>query len=182
MGIRHNCCPRCGSLRLTESLDSKGDVQYKCCDCRCRFGNESEAKGYAELLVKFLIEIKDILGNRFVLKLTKEMNTYKYYLKIGRSKGYEGDLDFDFWKELSNKLFVEYSFHKWNETYFGSISNYGIVWDMEASFERRHTLSVHGCNSFPVYWKKMVSSILPLVEECDGADTFIHSLLEKEIG
>ena len=128
-----------------------------------------------------LVEIKDILGNRFVLKLSKEMGTYKYYLKIGRSKGYEGDLDFDFWKDLSNILFVECSFHKWNETYFGSFSNYGVVWDIEASFERRHTLSVHGCNSFPVYWKRVVASILPLIEECEGFDTFIHSLLKKEI-
>ena len=181
MGKRQSCCPRCGSLRLTESLDSKGDVQYKCCDCRIRFGDEAEAKGYAELLVKFLVEIKDILGNRFVLKLSKEMGTYKYYLKIGFLKWYEGDLDFDFWKDLSNILFVECSFHKWNETYFGSFSNYGVVWDIEASFERRHTLSVHGCNSFPVYWKRIVASILPLIEECEGIDTFIHSLLKKEI-
>ena len=181
MGKRQSCCPRCGSLRLTESLDSKGDVQYKCCDCRIRFGDEAEAKGYAELLVKFLVEIKDILGNRFVLKLSKEMGTYKYYLKIGRSKGYEGDLDFDFWKDLSNILFVECSFHKWNETYFGSFSNYGVVWDIEASFERRHTLSVHGCNSFPVYWKRVVASIQPVIEKCEEIDTFIQKKIKKEI-
>lgn len=179
MGMKHSCCPRCGSLKLTESLDSNGTVQYKCGKCRSRFGDENEAKEYAELLVKFLIEIKDILGNKMVIKLTKEMNNYKYYLKFGRSKGFEGDLNFEFWKDLSNKLFIDCSFHKWNETYFGAMYNYGIVWDMEASFERRHTLSVHGCNDFPVYWKKIISSIVPLLEKSEGNATFIHDLLQK---
>ena len=73
MGKRQSCCPRCGSLRLTESLDSKGDVQYKCRDCRSRFGDEAEAKGYAELLVKFLVEIKGS-SEKLMVKSKKEVN------------------------------------------------------------------------------------------------------------
>lgn len=180
MGVKYNCCPRCGSLRIEETTEKKGTTQYKCCDCRSRFGDENEAKGYADLLVRFLVEIKDVLGNKIFLKLTKSIDDYKYYLKIGRSKGYEGDLDSSFWDELAENLFVECSFHKWNESYFGTMGNYGLVWDMEASFERRHTLSAHGCNSFPVYWEKVVSLILPLLEECEGSDTFIHTLLQDK--
>ena len=180
MGMKQNCCPRCGSLKVTESFDSKGIAQYKCCACRSRFGNEDEAIGYVGLLVKFLIEIKDILGNKMVLKLTKEANICKYYLKLGRNKGYEGCVSFDFWNDFSSKLFVEYSFHKWNDTYFGAMGNEGIIWDMEASFERRHTLSVHGCDSFPVYWKRIVSLILPLLDEGDCSDSFVHRLVQEK--
>ena len=179
MGMKHVCCPRCGSFGLSQSLNAKGEIEYKCHNCRSRFGDEAEAKEYADLFTRFLIEIKDILGNRMILKLSKSVEDSKYYLKLGRSKEYEGILDVDFWEELSDKMFMECYFHKWNETYFSTKDNCGVVWDMEASFSRRHTLSVHGCNSFPVHWKNIVSLFLPILEKYEGQDTFVHALIQE---
>ena len=88
MGMKHVCCPRCGSFGLSQSLNAKGEIEYKCHNCRSRFGDEAEAKGYADLFTRFLIEIKDILGKRMILKLSKSVEDSKYYLKLGRSKEY----------------------------------------------------------------------------------------------
>ena len=177
MGVNKKYCPRCGGLNICETKDTKGIPCCKCSDCRCRFGNQEEAAGYASLLTKFSIEIKDILGNRLCLKIIKDGDSFKFYLKEGKSKVQEGSLTSEFWDNFSRLLFLEYSFHKWSETYFGMTGTDGVLWDFEASFERRHTISVHGCNSYPVYWSSILSSLLPVLDQGGFGDTFIHKLV-----
>lgn len=179
MGEKHYCCPKCGGLKITETSDSKGQSFYKCMECRCRFGNKSEAIEYSNLLSKFSMEIKDLLGNRFSIRLVKENNRYKFYTKIGKPRVTEGELTEDFWTVFSTSLFQEFAFHRWSESYFGITETDGVLWDFEASFERRHTISVHGCNSYPVYWNSVVSSILPVLDQVGLCDTFIHRLAQE---
>ncbi|MGN1163352.1 MAG: hypothetical protein ACI4S4_00960, partial [Candidatus Ornithospirochaeta sp.] len=84
----------------------------------------------------------------------------------GEGKGVEEEVDENFWNELSHSLFLSWHFHKWNESYFDTQASDGLVWDAEASFERKHTISVHGFNSRPVYWNDLMESLSSILEDC----------------
>ena len=103
-----------------------------------------------------------------------------YTVKVGDDRPREGKMDRDFWVSFSENLFGQWSFQKWSETYFGTASGDGILWDMEASFERKHTLSVHGCNSRPVFWNSIMKTLLPVIEKSGYEETFVHRLVREK--
>lgn len=164
MGTRPECCPRCGNRKIEEFQDGK--TLFRCPECRSRFGNKEESLDYASRLVKFNLEIRNFSGTNLSLRLCREEGRYSYLVKTGKGKGRDGEVEEGFWKEFSRSLFFDWFFHKWSESYFGTNGPEGLVWDAETSFERKHTISIHGFNSHPVYWNAMIKFLSPVFEEC----------------
>ena len=177
MGSIPLCCPRCGESRIISEENSSGKDCYKCSSCRLKFGNMEEVEKLVSRLMKFTFEVKDLFGNYISMMIHNDGKDCGYTVKVGDDRPREGKMDRDFWVSFSENLFGQWSFHKWSETYFGTASGDGILWDMEASFERKHTLSVHGCNSRPIFWNSIMKTLLPVIEKSGYEETFVHRLV-----
>lgn len=154
-------CPRCGGTAV--SLLSEIKSEFKCKDCRARFGDEEKALDYESKMVRFILYIKDFCRAGLTLKIYKEDDRIKYSIKLGSERRGEGELSLAFWKTFSHRLFSEWNFHNWYGSYFGTSINDGTLWDIEVGFERKHTLSVHGYNSYPYYWNNLISELIPIL-------------------
>ena len=177
MGPRPIYCPRCGSKRIEQSQEGKSP--YRCMECRNRFGDAEEASDYASRLVKFSIEIRGLSGAVLYVRLFRDGEKYSYLVRVGKERGREGKVDERFWKDFSERLFSSWSFHKWSESYFGTDVSELMAWDAEASFERKHTISVHGFNNRPVHWTALVESLFPVLEGC-GLRVALHPTFSLE--
>ena len=66
-----------------------------------------------------------------------------------------------------SKLFDDLLISDWKKSWYSMGNGSFVSWDINVSFEKKHTLSIHGCNSLPYYWQELMDLVKPYFSMID---------------
>lgn len=151
------CCPRCGGSSVVNATDNLEDGIYRCPNCKTQFGFDEGKHPLSSLVASIELDIQGFRKNAMNARFfgAKDNRQFKITTE-GEASGYVSNMTTQEWETLSAKLFEELHLDKWKSNYFDPAIIDGTRWTITVRFEKKHVLSIHGCNGFPAYWNAML--------------------------
>lgn len=149
-------CPFCGEKRTVEMEYGS----FRCPLCRTSFKREDE-ESLAESFRSLTFDLKKLGGERVRIILSSlrggEVRTYRVFSESRAPVS--GEMKREDWMKIARTLFVDAHFESWKHTSYDPQLSDGMTWTLTVSFERKHSLSCHGCNGYPPYWNEVIVAL-----------------------
>lgn len=150
------CCPKCGGTNVVNGNDNPEDGIYRCLGCKTQFGLGGKHP-LSDLVSSIELDIQGFRKEAVYGRFYGPKDSKQYKIETQNASDYIGKLTSEQWNTLSSALFEKIYLDKWKSNYFDSTIIDGTRWTITVRFEKKHVLSVHGCNGFPAYWNDMLN-------------------------
>lgn len=167
-------CPRCGSKEGVASIDAGASDNmsqlpaYRCKDCRVEFGTVCGKSSFSPIVQEVIFDVNGLYTDQIRITCSKKKKGYVYQIT---SKKYnidkKGDISDELWNRICEGLFDDCYLLSWKKYWYNPDIIDGTLWNLEVSFEKKHTLSFHGCNGYAPYWNQLLSLFSFMFEEVE---------------
>lgn len=148
-------CPCCGGNRTVENDGGS----YRCPLCRTTF-RRSDEECLASSLRSITLDLKRLGEDRIRILISSKKREDGAVFKVFTSESQtDGSVSAGEWKEIAESLFLTAHFECWKQTSYDPALSDAMMWTLTVSFERKHSMSSHGCNGYPPYWNDVISSL-----------------------
>ena len=160
-------CPKCGGYEVAHIEENGENAEtYYCKACNSAFKKPNGDSIYPSLIKGIALDIKGFFTNSVSIKMQYNDTSIKYSISSKEDHiDYHGICTGDEWNKLSNNLFNECYLNSWKHNYYSPKLIDGTSWYLEVKLKRKHALQFHGCNGFPPYWNKLLSTFEPLFKK-----------------
>lgn len=158
-------CPVCGYSDA--ELLSEGRNLYRCRKCRHSYADR-DGSIYPPIVKKFEMGVTGFFCDKLHLVLTDArwgIDCMVSSEKQDRTVLF--NIDNSEFRCFCSKLFDDLLISDWKKSWYSMGNGSFVSWDINVSFEKKHTLSIHGCNSLPYYWQELMDLVKPYFSMID---------------
>ncbi len=149
-------CPCCGENRIMESENGV----FRCPFCRTSFRRDDE-ECLASSFRNLTFDLKKLGEDRVRIMLLSQKNGEGKLFRVfvADRPPVSGDLSADDWRRIASVIFCKAHFECWKQTSYDPDIVDGMMWNLTVSFERKHSMTCHGCNGYPPYWNDVIEAL-----------------------